>query len=322
MGIITFVLKGKTPQTWAIGQNNIMALRPETGYEKFINYYKGRDSIFMEDYQDKKEIKPTQAPLFEFNISKNRTELNVKDTDKNLITFLKSHPEYGKNFEISSAEIEADKQIEGYGKIEAALEAIKGASDSVKAAAVAVLGFDYFSKTDKECEAALKEKAFKNPQSVISIIKSPNFASREIAALAFCAGIIKHSPTATEVLWADGGLILTVATGENGLDKLTEKLNDGSQTGQSLLQEIGLKVNKKAAEVKAAKTSDEDRIATLERQLAEANAQIAKKEATTAPDLELDEATAKYKEIKGTDVPVKYKNNAEWINEALRKENA
>jgi len=321
MGTITFVVKGKKPRTWAIGQKNRMAIKPGTDDVKFINYYKGRDSIFMETYEDKKEIKPNVVPLFEFNPSTNRTELTINDTDKNLILYLTSHPDYNKKYEMSSPDLEAQKKIDGYSKIKEALKAIENASESPKAAAVAVLGFSYFTKTDKVCVAALEEKAFKSPDDVIKIVTSPKFPAREIAA--FCNGIIKLSPSATEVVWgSDNGIILSLATGEDGLQKLTEKLCDGSQTGQVLLQEISSKVDKKIADKKAEDQSKDDEIAELKRQLAEAKKPAAKKDTEDVPDLPLEEAAKAYKEKTGNDVPTRYKNDASWINRELRKTDA
>lgn len=325
MGTTIFVLKGaKQPRTWAIGQKIAMAIKKGDDHAKYINYYKGHESIFVEDYEDKKDIKPTRVPYFMFNPATNRTELLVNNTDKNLIQFLKSHPAFGKKYELTSSELEAEKAVSNYDKVGEALDIVRE-SDNIKAAAVAILGFDCFSLSEKECEAKLKQKAFKEPEQLIAIAKSKKFTTREIAALAYCNGIIKNNASATSVVWGDTGKgIINVATGEDPLDKITNLLSQATSESVTLLQEISKKVDKKATVTTKTDKSDSNKdkkIADLEAQL---EALKAAQKNTGAGDtgLTLEDATAEYENKFSKAVPTKYKNDLEYITSKLTEDNA
>ncbi len=333
MGELVFVLKKGKPQSWAIGQQNIMAEKPDGKGLKYINYYKGHESIFVEDITNK-DIKPSTVPDFIYNPATNKTELRFDEKDKNLYQYLISHPGYKKVFEVTSATLEAEREIESFTRKEKAIEAVNGISDNVRAAAVAVLGFDYYTKEGEECRAALKREAFNNPERVLSAINSPTFETRQIASLAFCNGVIKTSPSGTEITWANGGIILSLATGENAIDKLSLFLSEATPASVTMLQELSGRLNKKPASETVATdnkalTEAEAEIARLRKELEEAKAAKTepsqeqeeenknKSDDLSYEDMEIEELTALYQKETGNDVPVKFKNNKEWIASKL-----
>lgn len=336
MGDIVFVLKKGKPQSWALGQQNIMAEKPNGEGLKYINYFKGQESIFVEDIKNK-DIKPNTVPDFIFNPATNKTELSFDDKDKALKAYLLAHPRYGKDFEVTSVSIEAQKEIDAFEKKEKAIQAVNDISENIRAAAVAVLGFDYYSRQGEECRAALKRAAFNNPDLILSVINNPNFESRQLASLAFCNGVIKTSATGTEILWSSGGVILSLATGENAIDKLSLFLSEATPASTTLLQELSRRLSKDTSGFASPSDNNEllvaqAKIEELERKLKEANKAnqsetqstdpIAPVVTTTAPDkpleeLTLEEAQELYKAVLESDVPVRYKNDKEWLIEKI-----
>lgn len=356
MGQVTFVLTiGKNPNSWDLPQNHVMAVKPGVG-KKFINYYKGENSVFAEDITNK-DIKPSKVPSFTYNDLEKRTRLVVDDTDINLMMYLKTHPWFGKKYNITNKEMEAKSKLSNYENIEAALDLIKDADENkVKATALAVLGLDYYSKTLTECKAALKEKAINKPEEIINTMNAKDYESRYIASLALCKGIIKTNMGNTAIVWAHNeGVIIHIPTGEKGIDKLTEFLNAGTDEAKTLIQEFHNRVDKnnqdlakvsdtaEAQKVIEQKDSDlqkaNDEIAELKRQLeaskskpddtsgnlsgyADSADSLKGEEAQDTkppvpPQMTLKEATAKYIEKHKGEVPTKYKNNIQWIASKL-----
>lgn len=313
MGQIIFALTHTTPHTWGIGQTGVMANKEGKGL-KFINYYRGQDSIFVEDILNK-DIAPTRVPDFEFNPAENRTELIVNEQDANLVTYLKAHPEFKRQYKVVSEEILAEEKLEKYEKIDKALELIRGISDSPRAAAVAILGFDYFGRSESTCKADLKEKANVSPDTVINIMLAPNFDARKIAALAFCNNIIKNSDNQTEIVWADnGGVILNIATGENALEKITDFLSQSTQASITVFQEISARADKKFSKPLLEVDARDAEIAALKAQLAAAQASPAVPVKIALTDHTLETATAAYIAQENVEVvPTRYRNDLEWI---------
>lgn len=331
MGKITFITtlsSGHQPNSWDLPQYHVMAIKPDAG-KKFIAYYKGEDTIYTEEmYIKNKDIKPSKIPSFEYNELHKRTELNVDDSDTNLVLYLKSHPWFGKKFNITNKELEANNKLSSFVKVEQALELIKEAgADEVKATAVAVLGFNYFSKTNAECTADLKERAFKNPDDIITTMKASDYEARYISSVAFCENIIESNPTSTAIVWADNkGIIIHVAKGENGMNKLAEFLNSNTAESEAVLQEFGIRVDKlkkQKADEKFDPSAVKKELSDKDKEIAELKAMLAANAGTPEPEEPkkeyntIEEAIAAYKEQKGEDVPVAKANNLNWIVKQL-----
>lgn len=347
----TFVLLKGSPTSWSVKQNGLMIEKKGVGL-KFAAYYPGQDSIFVEDIKNK-DLKPQLIPAFEFNPSTNKTELTVPNTDVNLITLLKLHPHYGKKFEIFSEEIESERALSKYNNIEKALKLIESANDlEVRAKGVVVLGVDAMHYLPTVAMAKLKELAFSNPTQVISKIEGMDYESQFIAAKAFIDKIVKTNLGHTAVVWSDTeNLILTLGTGEIGVEKLARLLSQNNEQSYNMLQIISQKlgigtqqeehtlvnsVSEKELQAKDAKLAEletesasklqakDDEIAQLKAQLEaankgsvhEINTPSTQAEATNKVEMTLEEATAKYIEKFRKEPGPNVKNDLEWI---LRK---
>lgn len=332
MGKIIFALNegDVKPSTWSIAQDSVMAEKPGGLGMKFIAYYKGANSCFVEDIENK-DLKPSKVPDFEYNTQLDKTVLEVDENNLALIKYLKTHSWYGTKVVLFSAEGEANSKLSQYEKVEKAIDLIKESDEAkIKANALAVLGLDYFYKTNNECLADLKEKAFNSPDVIITAMEADDYQNKYVAALAFASGIIKNNMTNTAVVWSEGeGVLVHVAQGENGLDKLTEFLKRNSEESEVLLQEFQNRLDKKAtakvtpkvdtAELKA----KDDRIAELENQLAKAkvnpnNINVNDYETVAKEDTKpLEELQKEYQSKFEKEVPARFKNDKTWIAEKL-----
>ena len=329
-------LQGKTPSTWAIPQSNVMARKDDKG-NKFIDYYPGQDSCFVEDIQAKnKDLRPSKVPLFEYSVSSKQTELAVDEQNVALIRYLKTHPWFGVKYSIFSKDGQAKKDLTEFENVEKALELIKESDElKVQAISMAIFGLSSFNKSYTQCAAELKAKAIREPLVIIQAMEATNYETKYVSGLAFVSNIIKLNPTHTAIVWADSseGVILHVAQGENGLDKLTNFLTNESKEAQVLLQEFNTRLERK--ERMAARSEDSGKllsekdaeIAELKRQLAESNKptapivtekvaedleEKAEKEKSTLEQLQED-----YENKFGKEAPIAYKNNEVWLAKKL-----
>ena len=329
-------LQGKTPSTWAIPQSNVMARKDDKG-NKFIDYYPGQDSCFVEDIQAKnKDLRPSKVPLFEYSVSSKQTELAVDEQNVALIRYLKTHPWFGVKYSIFSKDGQAKKDLTEFENVEKALELIKESDElKVQAISMAIFGLSSFNKSYTQCAAELKAKAIREPLVIIQAMEATNYETKYVSGLAFVSNIIKLNPTHTAIVWADSseGVILHVAQGENGLDKLTNFLTNETKEAQVLLQEFNTRLERK--ERMAARSEDSGKllsekdaeIAELKRQLAESNKptapivtekvaedleEKAEKEKSTLEQLQED-----YENKFGKEAPIAYKNNEVWLAKKL-----
>jgi hypothetical protein len=339
----TFVLIKGNPTSWNVKQKGLMIEKPNEGL-KFAAYYPGHDSIYVEDIKNK-DIVASLIPSFEFNPSSNRTELTVPNSDVNLIKLLKLHPHYGKKFEIFSEELESTKALSKYNQIEKALEYIKSDNDlEIRAKGVVVLGVDAIHYLPSVSLAKLKEKAFSNPEVVISKINGIDYEAQFISAQAYIQGVVKNNLGHTAIVWGDSeNMISPLGTGEIGNEKLGRILAQNNEQSASMLQVIAQKlgvdsnttiadtskddflIKEKDAEIKRLQeqisqketdTSKDDLIAQLQAQLAEVSKGGNEE---TSGDLTLEDAQAKYLEKFGKEVGPRFKNDIDWIKAELDK---
>ena len=308
---------------------------------KFIDYYPGQDSCFVEDIQAKnKDLRPSKVPLFEYSVSSKQTELAVDEQNVALIRYLKTHPWFGVKYSIFSKDGQAKKDLSEFENVEKALELIKESDElKVKAISMAIFGLSSFNKSYTQCAAELKAKAIREPQVIIVAMEAPNYETKYVAGLAFVSGIIKLNPTHTAIIWDDNdGVILHVAQGENGLDKLTNFLTNETKEAQVLLQEFNTRLERKERMVARSENADkiisekDAEIAELKRQLAESTKpteslkvekdyevgkvdleeENASEEKSTLQQLQEDYVTKFKKEA-----PIAYKNNEVWLAKKL-----
>ena len=342
--IFRLTIEGKTPSTWELPQTNVMGIKEGRG-KKFIDYYPGEDSCFVEDIQSKnKDLRPVRVPLFQYNAQTKQTELSVDASNLSLINYLKTHPWFGVKFNIFSKEKEAEESLSEFANVEKALELIKESDEvKIKAIAMAVFGLSSFYKSVTQCSAELKAKAIKMPKTIIDAMTAPNYETKFVAGLALVSNIIKINTTHSAIIWTDNeGVILHIAQGENGLDKLTNFLTNETKEAQILLQEFNSRLERRermvAVSTDAEKVlSEKDaEIAALKKQLEDAKkANENKIEAPKTKDVDVvdedeneeDENTENvsvleqlqndYKEKFGKEAPIAYKNNETWLAKKL-----
>lgn len=329
-------LQGKTPSTWSLPQSNVMAPKDEKG-NKFIAYYPGEDSCFVEDIVAKnKDLRPADVPLFEYNVSSKQTELAVDEKNIALIRYLKTHPWFGVKYSIFSKDGQAKKDLTEFENVEKALELIKESDElKVQAISMAIFGLSSFNKSYTQCAAELKAKAIREPLVIIQAMEATNYETKYVSGLAFVSNIIKLNPTHTAIVWADSseGVILHVAQGENGLDKLTNFLTNETKEAQVLLQEFNTRLERK--ERMAVRSEDSDKLLSeKDREIAELKRQLAESNKPTAPivtekvaeDLEekaekekstLEQLQEDYENKFGKEAPIAYKNNEVWLAKKL-----
>jgi putative ubiquitin-RnfH superfamily antitoxin RatB of RatAB toxin-antitoxin module len=258
--IFRLTIEGKTPSTWELPQTSVMGIKEGKG-KKFIEYYPGEDSCFVEDIQAKnKDLKPERVPLFQYNAQTKQTELAVDASNLSLINYLQTHPWFGLKFGIYSKEKEAQDSLSEFEDVEKALDLIKDSDEiKTKATSMAVFGLNSFYKSFTQCAAELKAKAIKEPKVIIEAISASNYETKFVAGLALVSEIIKINATHTAIVWTENdGVILHIAQGENGLDKLTNFLTNETKEAQILLQEFNTRLERKERMI--ARSSDADKV--------------------------------------------------------------
>jgi hypothetical protein len=348
--IIFRLTEKRTPASWAISGG--FAVKEGKG-RKLINYYPGSDSYFVEDQTS--DI-PPQEVLFTYNdiLSDPATEISVNPDNLALLGYLKAHPFFNLHYYIHSEEQLSEDKLATYDKVEKAFSLIKDTDGlEVQAMALAVFKLEAYGWPAVKCLAELKEKATKQPDVIINAIEADNYESKYLAALAFYSGIVSENTTHTAVVWADDNqnVILRLAVGENGIQKLGDKLSVSDEESNLLLQQIGTRLDKSksasninvvAPEVVPGKTEEQIRaevIAELEGKKepvkseadirAEIMAEIAASDALKEPvvpavaetkadvkfdDTDLIQVQSMYKTVTGEDAPPRFKNDLKWLN--------
>lgn len=338
-----------TPSSWELPQRNVMGEKKGVG-QKFINYYPGEDSVFDEDiYAKNKDIKSQRVPTFTFNKASGKTELEVEESNVALITYLKTHPWFGKNYEIFSTEETAKGDLKRFDNVEKALNLVSESDTTkTKAIAMAIFGLASFYKTETQCAAELKAQAVRDPDEIIRAMEATDYETKYLAGLALVSGELEVNNTHTALVWKDTqGVILHIAQGENGLDKLSRFLRNNSKESEVLLQELESRLNQKSNKKQDILKAKDEEIAQLRAMLDKANSaqvQIAAPGIVVDPTIPgtndadgnlegedgekievtpenikslLQKATTKYEKQTGGAVPTRYKNDLDWINSKL-----
>lgn len=342
---------GRTPESWELPLRNIILPRknPQTGFseDRLMHYLPGAPSIWAEDYKGDK--KPIPAVYFENGI------LEVNETDVLLIEILAKHRFNNVHYELYDNDALAQNKLGDFELKDQASELVNTSDDiQIKALALVLIGPETFAWSPIRCKAELKEKAFTNPKQIIDEADKPNYDVKYLVGLAYLQDIIKDNTGQTAVIWSDTqAVILPIAVGENGVDKLTEFLSSNTEAATVTLQTIrqksdaktGAKIEVKAAEVVIpAVTEDKSKeiIADKDKEIAELRAQLAQKNTADAPvntdtytdsgkaELEEEEETAEdapktieqlqadYKAKHSKDAPVNKKNDAKWLLSQLQ----
>ena len=284
------------------------------------HYRPGTTSIFDIDNKDT-NVAP-QWVTFTHNESEDdpACEIIVPKANQLLINFLESHAFYNTVYKKHDPEEVYRLKEENYDQIQKALELITDSDQmKTKATAISLFGLNYFNATTTKCAADLKEQAIKNPSMIINQFNDERHESKFIVSLAYCNGIIRTNETATAIVWSDGGgKIISVAPGENPIDKLSNFIFTESKEAKTLLQEIGARMDNKEIVIKDNHDPEKE---ALKRELAELKAQlIIKQEEEGAVDEELKRVTEAFVQKFNKTVPVNKKNDLEWIKLKLQEE--
>lgn len=307
----------------------------KNGMLKEIGYYKGYDSPFKEDViKLNKDAVPERPPIFTFKKHINATTIDVRDSDKALINFIEASEDFGKIYERYSENIESSRQLSKYSEVEKALSIVnEGDQYRIKALGLCIIGFDSYGKDTIIITKELKELAFNSPRKVLDEYENPNFDNKLLVSLAFCSNVIEANDNQTAIQWVNGkGRVLGIATGEDSVIKMTEFI--GSQTPESnaVMQELGKRLDKIIAK-KANAQKEESKVKSLEEKIKELEARLAGKEELSNIEvveepidesdidlLDLNGAQFMYKQQLKKPVPMRYKNDLDWIKTQLKGE--
>ena len=290
---------------------------------KNISYRPGTSSIVDED--NKNSVVKARPVTFKFNnqMGNPAVEIIVPNANKLLNDFLQAHQKFNIDYEIYDEDAIANKKVENYNSIEKALSYVNLSDENeIKASALAVFGMNYFDKSTNICKQDLKKEAIEKPANVIGVYENEAFHSRHMASLMYGTRVIENNPTSTAVVWADTkGVIVHITQGESGIDKLTSFLHKDSPESQSLMQEFSKRVDTLAKPKVSADLSKE--LSAKDKEIEELKAQLAKasvKPIEVSDEMTLEQASEAYKLKTGNDVPIRYKNDLEWIKTKLIQE--
>lgn len=298
----TYRLLSGTPNSWALRQHEVGIITPNGGY-RFINYFRGSNSIFVDDEVNKNR-KPTKIVL-EYNDA-DATEFHAPVGDIILNKFLQAHPDFNVKFELFNEDMASDRILDKFEKREKALEALSLASEEeCMAEAISIFGLEALSWSAKMSKARLKDKAFETPDAILDKKKDGNYKSLFVAALAFKSEIVKENNFNSAIVWNDSteGNIINLESGQNAITKLSDFLASGSMDAKQVLHEIGVRSDKKNGK--------------------SGNDAKSKPEGTPVEYEGLDNAGLKalYEKTFDKAVPAPYSKNEDWIKSKLKEYN-
>jgi hypothetical protein len=336
---------GKTSGAFQLPLRGILVSREVNGEAllKEIQYIPGASSFYKEDHKGDDKPKPLWF---------DDGEIRANPDDKILNGLMQIHPWFKDKYVLVNEEETAKEEIGDFERLTKASNAIINEKDDykLKAMAMILISLDAATWNPFKCKSELLKYAKNHSTTLLASMAKPDYEGRFLAALAFAKGIVKHNEFQTEVLWADGeqGIIVRVAEGEKGVDKLGEFLSKKNDSSSIVLQRIGEKaealitVNESEVVTAPTKSVEEIQAEAIEaykstlvptKTEAELRAEIqAEMEATykkgidpiqdggdgskgtDAPVKEDMEALkAEYKEVTGKEVSPRYYNDPEWI---------
>jgi hypothetical protein len=231
---------GKTTGSFQLPLRNIMISKIVDGEPraKKIQYIPGADSIFVEDYKGDENPK---SVWFEDG------EIRVPEENWVLNEILKNHPWNNKHYVLVNEDATAQKEIAEFETLTKASNSIIEEKDELKirATAMVIITDEAADWSPAKCKTELLKYARSHSSHLIAEMAKPDYESRFIAALAFNKGIIKYNLHRTAVVWNDGkeGVIIRLAQGEKGIDKLGDFLSKKSNSSTEVLQRIGEKAD-------------------------------------------------------------------------------
>lgn len=331
---------GKTQGAFQLPLKNEMAIKTVDGQDRLkkIHYIPGTDSIFVEDYKGDEKPSPV---WFEDG------EIRVSETNYALNEIMQKHAWFNKHYVLVNEEATAKKEVETFEAVTKASNAIIMENDEnkLRAMAMSIISLDAINWETFKCKAQLLNYAKNHSNVMIAEMAKKDYEARYIAALAFSRKLVKYNLHHTAVVWNQGseGIIVRVADGETGVDKLGALLSKQNETSESILKSLGELTDELFIE-KSQKDSPEAIKAKLRKEVeaelraemkaeAKQNAkaeEVAKpkvepvveekaeevEETTDAVDytkLSLEELQAEYTRITEKNLSIKYAKDREWM---------
>lgn len=296
-GNITYRLKnGKNPESWGLKMKNVSIEDEESKRLRFIDFFPGAKSIWADENEDRQS-----KPIVFENNGRGHTEVIVPKADKVKNEYLQKHPWFNRYYEMYSEEIEAESKLSSYEKTENALKAINESdSTRIRATTMAIFGLGTNSWSEKVCRAELKEAAFKNPDSILKETNDVNYEYKFMASLAICHGIIGVDSFMTKVHWTAGsqGTIVSLAKGENPIEKLTDFIALDSPDSRVFIQEVGARIKAITEKKGATKLNSSE---------------------TDLSGKDLSELQSMFQDKFNKELPARFKNEKDWIIKELTK---
>ena len=252
--ILTEKSKSLNAPVWVLRKNPY--IETEEGLKQ-IRYVRGAHSIFAEDIDDK-----IPSTALEFHDG----TLSVPKADKVLNEYLQSHPEFNKNFKLFDPDAEALAELKMEDEIDEATELLKSMNSNEREAVAVSIWGDLGTRDSNDELLRLKLKKYikeKNKDGTLKTVgkfgkksqakhfqelaKDPTNEVRFLAIQAKRKGIIEISPNKTAVTWANGGVIVPVASGQSPITKFVDHLqsSEGELTLQELSKKLGVNKGKK-----------------------------------------------------------------------------
>jgi len=244
--------------------------------------------------------------------------LFVPKSDKNLTEIAKRHPFLGRHYLLHDKEADAKRQLEEEKAKDEIINMISGSDKArIIATSMAIFGQSSLTLTESELELKLRQYAKSSPIKLKNELSSKTYESKYISALAFGKGVVRTNFGKTSIIWNDQteGEILKLARGESGIEKLGELLSKRTDESETLLHAIGSKLDQKSINTskKESVISEKDKqIAELKKQLEEAN-----NKNKIELNQELTSLRGEYKNKFKKDVPLRFKNDTEWMKNKL-----
>lgn len=329
---------GKTSGSFQLPIRTEMVAKMVDGEKRLkkIHYIPGSDSIFVEDYQGDEDPK---AVWFEDG------EIRVPDENWVLNELLKKHSWFGKNYVLVNEEATAKAEVDEFEILTRASNSIITEKDEFKLQAMAmiVVSLEAADWGAFKCKTELLKYAKNHSKVLLAEMAKPDYESRLIAALSFTKQIVKYNAHRTAVVWNDKkeGIIVRVAEGETGIDKLGEFLSKENETSTGVLQRIGEKIETTAVislDVPVVATKSEAELRAEIRAEMELEYAPKKEVATELPKLEipavaeekigadglsdLERLREEYVAVLGKDLSPRFMNDVNWITTKIAEHKA
>lgn len=330
---------GKTSGSYQLPIRTEMVAKMVDGEKRLkkIHYIPGSDSIFVEDYKGDETSKAVWFEDGEIRVPKENWVLNE---------LLQKHSWFIKHYVLVNEEATAEAEVNEFEILTKASNSIITEKDEYKLQAMAmiVVSMDAANWGAFKCKTELLKYAKNHSKILLAEMAKPDYESRLIAALSFTKQIVKYNAHRTAVVWNDDkeGIIVRVAEGENGIDKLGEFLSKENETSTGVLQRIGEKtdaIGSIVSEVPVTtntKTEEEIRAEIRAELVLEyapktgENADIAKQEIPAveakkegATELsELEKLREEYVAVTGKELSPRFMNDEDWITKKIAEHKA